>query len=218
MPEDLDVKIRKFEPGDTQDVRQIIHDTALLGEPASLFFEGREVFSDALTLYFTDYEPQSCFVAVVNSKVIGCLIGAKNTVVLESVFNKRIVPRLFYKAIKSGIFLSKKNIIFILSCLWDAAGGRLIAPDFSGEYPAILHVNVNKVFRGLSIGSRLLSRYLDYLRQEGVKGVHLATMSEAGAGFFRKKGFKLLYTSKRSYFRPVLHRDVPLYVYGMKLA
>lgn len=212
-----DIKIRKFESTDTQNVRKIFHDTAFLGEPASLFFEGREVFSDALTLYFTNYEPQSCFVADINSKIVGCLVGAKNKIVMERIFKAKIAPGLFYKAIRDRIFLNKKNIIFILSCCWDAMRGRLVAPDFTKEYPAILHINVSREFRGQNIGSRLISSYLDYLRGEGISGVHLATMSEAAAKFFSGLGFKLLHTGKRSYFRPVLHKDIPLYIYGMKL-
>jgi len=217
MPENFEVKIRKFEPRDKKNVRQILYDTALLGESGALFFDGEEVLSDALTLYFTDYEPQSCFVAEVNSEIAGCLVGAKNKLVLEKTFNKEIVPGLFSKAIKTGVFGNKKNIIFILGCLWDAIRGRFIAPDFSRDYPAVLHINVRNGFRGRDIGSKLMENYLNYLRQEGVLGVHLATMSEAGASFFSKQGFKLLFTSKRSYFRPVLHRVVPLYIYGMKL-
>lgn len=217
MPETLDVKIRKFEPEDTQEVRRIIHDTAFLGEPASLFFDGRDVFSDALAAYFTDYEPQSCFIAEVNSEVAGCLVGAKNKVIMDHIFSGKIAPGLFYKAVKAGIFLNKKNMLFMLCCLWDAVRGRLITPDFAKEYPAILHINVNENFRNRHIGSGLIASYLDYLREEAVPGVHLATMSEAGANFFSGQGFKLLYTSRRSYFRPVLHKDVPLYIYGRKL-
>ena len=217
MPINPEVKIRKFESADTQSVRRIFHDTALMGEPASLFFEGREVFSDALTSYFTGYEPQSCFVAEIGSEIAGCLVGSKNKIIMEKTFNEKIAPGLFSKAIKEGIFLKKKNLIFIFSCLWDAIRGRFVAPDFSKEYPAVLHININKAFRGQDIGSRLVASYLDYLRGEKILGVHLATMSDTGGKFFSGLGFKLLYTGKRSYFRPVLHKDVPLYIYGLKL-
>jgi len=217
VPEDPDLKIRKFESRDAPSVKSIFHDTALLGEPASLFFEGRGVFSDALTLYFTDYEPQSCFVAEVDSKVVGCLTGTKDKMAMEKVFNARIAPGLFYQAVKEGVFLKKKNLIFMLNCLKDALRGRFAAPDFTREYPAILHINIMSGFRGRNIGSRLIESYLEYLKKEGVKGVHLATMSDSAGKFFSGLGFKLLHTSSRSYFKPVLKKEVPFYIYGMKL-
>lgn len=211
------VKIRKFENKDKQAVRMIFHDTALIGEPASAFFEGQEIFSDALTSYFTDYEPQSCFIAEAGEEVVGCLIGAKEKAVSEKIFFHKIAPGLFYQAFKQGLFLRKKNIIFLLRCLSDALRGRLIAPDFTQEYPATFHINVSKDFRGQEIGSGLMRDYLAYLKHEKVSGVHLATMSDSAARFFAGEGFKLLHTSVRSYFRHILHRDVPLYIYGKKL-
>ncbi|MDD5725445.1 MAG: hypothetical protein PHX28_04815, partial [Candidatus Omnitrophica bacterium] len=63
----------------------------------------------------------------------------------------------------------------------------------------------------------LVSAYLDYLRSHHVSGVHLATMSDQAAGFFSAQGFRLLYKGKRSYFKHILHRDVPLYIFGKSL-
>jgi hypothetical protein len=42
-------------------------------------------------------------------------------------------------------------------------------------------------------------------------------MSDRAAGFFLAAGFRQLYKGKRSYFRHVLHRDVPLYIFGKRL-
>lgn len=217
MAPEPSVNIRRFEPRDAEQVRKITYDTALIGEPAALFFEGREIFSAALTAYFTDYEPRSCFVAEAGPEVVGCLLGAKDKVVLERIFNQKIAPGLFCRALREGILFKRKNIVFLMRCLADIARGRLIAPDFSREYPAILHINIGKGFRGLGIGGRLIRSYLDYLREERVRGVHLATMSEASAKFFAGMGFQLLHTGKRSYFRHILGRDVPLYIYGKKI-
>ncbi|MEI8348970.1 MAG: GNAT family N-acetyltransferase [Candidatus Omnitrophota bacterium] len=217
MPEEPKIHIRKFEVKDRQVVRSIIHDAALMGDSASLFFEGREIISDALSLYFTDYEPESCFVAEVNSVVAGCLIGAKNKTVSEKVIAVKISPRLFWKALNMGAFLQKKNIIFIFRCVSGLFTDGLKTPDVTKEYPATLHINIKKEFRGLHVGSNLMGAFLEYLKENKISGVHLATMSDAAANFFSKHGFELLYKGKRSYFRHILHRDVPLYLYGKKL-
>jgi GNAT superfamily N-acetyltransferase len=217
MSIETEVKIRKFEAKDRQAVRQIAHDTALMGESASLFFEGKEVISDAFSLYFTDYEPGSCFVAEINDQVVGYLIGARRKVCAEAVFNGQLALPLFFKALKSGIFLKIKNLFFIFSCLRDLLVNGIKTPDFTRKYPAILHLNIKEGFRGQEIGTKLIAAYFDYLKSEKISGVHLATMSEQAASFFLSQGFQQLYKGKRSYFRHILHRDVPLYIFGKLL-
>jgi len=209
--------IRKFNPVDRKSVRQISHDTALMGEPATLFFLGPEVISDALSLYFTDYEPGSCFVAEVNGQVVGYLMGATKKITAERIFNKKIALPLFFKALKSGIFLKLKNLFFIFSCLLDLLKNGIKTPNFSKKYPATLHINIREGFRGENIGVQLIEAYFCYLKMKGVAGVHLATMSDKAANFFFLQGFKLLYKGKRSYFEHTLHKEVPLYIFGKLL-
>jgi ribosomal protein S18 acetylase RimI-like enzyme len=212
-----EIKIRKFEAQDRAAVRQIVYDTALMGESAALFFQGQEVISDAFSLYFTDYEPGSSFVAQVNDQVVGCLIGARRKVCAEAVFNGQIVLPLFFKALKSGIFLKIKNIIFIFSCLKNLLINGIKTPDFSRVYPATFHLNIKGGFRGQELGSKLIAAYLEYLRDEKIGGVHLATMSDRAAKFFSSQGFQQLYQGKRSYFKHILQKDVPLYIFGKLL-
>ncbi|MCX5706283.1 MAG: GNAT family N-acetyltransferase [Candidatus Omnitrophica bacterium] len=217
MPQEFKLNIRKFQPQDREGVRSIFHDTAFIGQPATVFFDGRAVISDALTLYFTDYEPHSCFVALVNSEVVGCLIGAKDKAVADKVIRDKISANLFWQALSKGVFLKKKNLIFMFNSLASMFKCEFKAPDFTREYPATLHINIKKEFRGLDIGSKLINAFLSYLLEEKVRGVHLATMSDQGADFFSKLGFNLLHQGERSYFSHILHKAVPLYIYGKKL-
>lgn len=212
-----DIIIRKFQPKDKDQVRKISHDTAFIGESAAVFFEGEKIISDSLTLYFTDYEPESCFVAEADGEIAGYLIGAKSQIFSEKIINSKIAPRLFWEALKSGVFFNKKNMIFMLNSLSGMMKGEFNLPDFNKEYPAILHINIKKEFRGLDIGSQLIRAYLDYLREEKINGVHLATMSGGAGEFFSKQGFNLLHEGKRSYFKHILHKDTPVYIYGKKL-
>lgn len=214
MAQETDIVIRKFKGTDREAVRDITFNTAFMGEPASVFFDDREVISDALSLYFTDYEPESCFVAEANLKVIGSLIGAKSKIKAEKTFKHQIALSLLVKAFKRGTFTKRANRRFIFSCLLSLISGGLNSPDFTKEYPATLHININNGFRGLNIGTKLVNAYLGYLKSQKVSGVHLATMSDLGAKFFYRQGFSLLYKGKRSYFRPILHQDVPLYIFG----
>ncbi len=56
----LEILDRVIKENNLKKVRKISWDTALLGESGSIFFDNEEILSDVLTLYFTDYEPESC--------------------------------------------------------------------------------------------------------------------------------------------------------------
>jgi len=212
-----EIIIRRYEKNDRSFIRDISWDTAFMGEPADIFFSSKKILSDFLTLYFTDYEPKSCFSAEYNGKVIGYLIGAKNTTVLNKVFQLRILSRLLIQIVSSGILLKKKNLILFSNFLISYLRQEFEIPDFSKDYPATLHINLDKNWRSLHAGSRLIAAYLGYLTEEKISGVYLATASDKAAGFFERQGFVLLYKGRRSYFRYLLHRDMPIYIYGKKL-
>ena len=214
MPE---VVIRSFRREDRDRVRDIAWNTAFLGEPASAFFDDKEILTDFLTAYFTDYEPESCLVAEVEGRVIGYLVGTKNTVLLEEVCREKIVLHLLAKAWVRGTLLRRKNIIFLFHFVVNLLNGEFKMPDFSKDYPATLHINIEKGFRGLGIGSKLMAKYLEYLVKESISGVYLPTMSNEASLFFVRQGFSLLHKGQRSYFKYILHRKVPLYIYGKNL-
>ena len=55
--------IRAYKAGDRRKVREISYDTAFMGESPEDFFDEEEIPADEVTLYYTDYEPESVFVA-----------------------------------------------------------------------------------------------------------------------------------------------------------
>ena len=211
-----EVIIRKFNRDDREAVRKIAWETAFMGEPGSAFFDSEEILSEFLIQYFTDYEPQSCFIAEAENRAVGYLIGTKDIRQLEGVFRDKIFKPLLRRAFSSGAFLKIKNLTFGFNCLISVLRREFVMPDFSKDYPATLHINLEKYWRGQNIGSKLISAYLDYLSRERVRGVHLATMSNRAAGFFSQRGFNLLHQANRSYFRYILKKDIPIYVYGKK--
>jgi len=212
-----EIRIRQFSISDRLAVRVINYNTALLGDSAQKFFDDQEVFADALTGYFTDYEPQACFVAERDNEVVGYLIGAKDALAMDRVIMAKLVLPLLFKAFLRGTFLKLKNIVFLFDCACSLLRGEFFAPSFYKKYPAVLHINLKEGFRGQALGGRLIEVYLNYLKNEGIKGVHLCTMSDKAADFFGAQGFSLLHEGKRSYFRRYLGRDVSARIFGKQV-
>jgi len=188
-----------------------------MGEPSAVFFDDDEIFADALTIYFTDYEPESCFVAEYEGSVIGYLLGAKDVRRMDNIFADKIALPLFIKALRHRTFFNKKNMQFIFRVFLSLLKGEFKSPAFSKYHPATLHINIIKEYRAGGIGSKLINAYLDYLKEQAVKGVHFATMSDKASQFFKKQNFQLLFQAERSYFRHFLGKNVPVFIFGMQI-
>ena len=218
MPiEPSDIVIRKYEPRDRAAVRRISSQTAFLDRPKD-FVEDEEILADALTIYFTDYEPESSFVATYQNQVVGYLIGAKSLSAMEKVFRWRIFPRVFLKAIRRGILLDKKALRFFGNIILSFLKGEFFMPNIFDEHPAAFHINMDPNFRGLKAGEKLLEMYLSYLKENRIRGVYACTMSERAKTFMMKSGLKILYQTKRSYMRYVLNQEVPIYLLGTEFS
>lgn len=190
----------------------------MMGEPSSRFFSDDDMMADALTLYYTDYEPESCFVAECQGKTVGYLTGAKNTQRADEVFFKKILWRLAGKSLRRGIFLCSKNWQLFGQIFRALCDGRLAVPDIVKDYPATLHINVLPEARGSGAGTNLMAAYLRLLSDAKISGVRMATMSEKAGVFFEKNGFSILYRSTRPYFRHIIGKDVPLLIYAKRLS
>ncbi|MCK9594168.1 MAG: GNAT family N-acetyltransferase [Candidatus Omnitrophica bacterium] len=212
-----DIIIRLYYGADRDAVRQIACDTALMGGPGEIFFSDKEVLADFLTLYFTDYEPGSSFVAQSGSGVIGYLIGSRDSRKMGKIFGGKICGPLCLKMLIRGALFNRKNLVFIFHSLKSLIRGEFKCPDFSNDYPAVMHINLKAGFRGKGIGSRLIAAYLKHLKTNKASAVRLATFSDKAKDFFLKNGFSLLFQQTRSCFRYLLGRDVRVYIYGRKL-
>jgi len=211
-----DILVRKFTPEDRGAVRRISCETSFLEADRSVFIDDDEILADVLTAYYTDYEPGSSFVAVSGDKVVGYIICSTDTVKIHRVFNTKIAPAVFMKALRRGVFFRKKILIFIAHILKSIIKGEFKTPDFSKDYPATLHINIDAGYRGQDVGTRLIQTGVDFLKKRGVKGVSFGTMSDGARRFFEKTGFKVLYESKRSYMRYRINKDVSFYVLGRR--
>ena len=212
-----DIIIRKFKNEDRKAVKEICLETSFLEEPRGFFLDDDEILSNLLYLYYTDYVPESCFVAVHDGKVIGYLIGSKNVKSMDIKFNLKVFPCIILRIIYRGLLFRKHFLIFIFNVFKGFFNGDFSFPDFCADYPATFHVNIDAGYRGLGVGSRLIENYLNYLKENKTKGLHFGTMSEEAKEFFLKSGFRLLFETETIYLRYYFKRKLPYYIFGKKL-
>jgi GNAT superfamily N-acetyltransferase len=201
-------------------LRRICCDTADAGQPVEKFFPDREVFADLLTKYYTEFEPQSTFVADDGGKVVGYTTGCLDTKHFLHTMKWRIVPAIFFKALLRGTLWHPQTVRLLRTNigLW-LKGGHRTGPALD-EYPAHLHVNLREGFRGQRLGQRLVEAFCERARAASVSGVHAGVSAENAQArhFFEQLGFVELHREARMR-KPDGSGDI-LYtiLYGKKLA
>lgn len=210
------IVIRNFTPADRRQIRRISCDSAFMGEPVERFLKDRELFADWATLYYTDYEPESVFLAEYGNRVAGYIMGCCNEENYRRVFSGQIQAPCLKKAWKS-LFVEPSARVLLFNLGRSFLCGEFRRPDFSNIYPAHLHINVDAGFRCAGIGAMLMDKFLSYLVCRRVMSVRLATISKRANRFFRNQGFGLLYRRRVTYFDYLAQEEIYLSMYGKML-
>lgn len=193
------LQIRPYEPRDRAALRQICSETADAGRPIERFFPDREVFADVLTNYYTEFEPQSVFVAESGGDVVGYVTGSVDTKRFLRTMMWRIGPVAFVKALLRGTLWHPQTVrLFRANIGMWLKNGYRTGPTLD-NYPAHLHVNVREDFRGQRLGERLVEAFCERARAAGARGVHAGVSAEnlRGRHFFEELGFVELYREPR---------------------
>lgn len=188
-----------------------------MGEPAEKFFDDRKILADIAISYYTDYEPESLFIAENEQEITGYLAGCKDSRRFKKIFSLRIAPKAMLTSIFRGSLFKQKNLRFVFSLLISLFKGEMGRLDCSKEFPAHLHINVNGPFRQLGTGTQLMERYLEYLKSNNIGGVHLYSFSDAGQQFFQKLNFNKIFAQKVSYFDYLGKEGLKVFCFAKRL-
>ena len=210
---DFDIVIRAYTPGDRAALRALCFETSFL-EQSKLFVDSAEITADVLSLYFTDFEGESSFVACAQGQLVGYVIGTKNVRRMNRIFFSRVFFPILGKSIATGVFFQLKNLRFVFHCGVSLVKGEFLPKPIDQKYSALLHINVREDFRGQGVGRRLLAQFMEYLETEKVFGVHVSAFEERSKDFFFRQGFTILYSSTKTFLRYRLGRDVTQYILG----
>lgn len=208
MTDEKRFEIRKFHSADRARVRELCCMTGFLGNPIDPVFEDRELFADYLTAYYTDWEPESSFVLIMNGEIRGYLLGSRHP------FRQQCYA--FYQNI--SLFLrgmsryprysaaSKKFVQWILRTAWREVPA---APRRTAHF----HINVLQEARQVATTRALTNSYLAYLHACGEKRVYAQMVvfeDRRGAKILERYGFKVLNRSEITKYRDI--HPAPVYL------
>jgi len=182
-----DITIRPYEPRDRETVRRLCCETGFLGKPIDPIFEDRELFSDYLTAYYTDVEPESAFVLEQAGVVKGYLLGSRRPFRQQwhSFFHN---IRLFVTGMRRYRRYNEATRAFIRWILKSSWREVPAAPRRTAHF----HFNVLPEAQSLAGTHAMLNAYFDYLRACGEKAVfgQMVTFeSRRGAKVLERFGF-----------------------------
>lgn len=171
------INIRKYEAKDKENARKILFETSSMPietEKQRKFLE--LMFND----YYTEVEPDCCFVAVdEKDEAVGYILCARNFDEYSKKFKNFYLPEIK----ELGL-----NYYFI------AMGELFVHKLISKKYPAHLHIDILDVCQGQGVGTRLVNALSEHLGKTGTHGLMLSCgMGNKGAiKFYQKNNFKKL--------------------------
>ena len=172
MPE---FEIRPYQPADREAIRRICFETGYMGESIEWLWRDRESFSDLITRYYTDREPESILVAVRGPEVVGYLTGC-----VDSRRAHGAAAREIGRLVRSRALFRPGLASFLARALIDVMrdGGAPEEALSGARWPAHLHIDFLPEGRGKGLGRRIMTAWFERLRGLRVPGVHLGTFAE----------------------------------------
>jgi len=187
-----DTVIRPYRACDREAVRRVCFETGYMGEPIAWQWRDAESFADLFTSYYTDHEPESATVVEINGRVVGYLLGCRDT---RHAGNP--VAPLGRHIVKRGLLFRPGTAGVLWRSFRDIAGDaarRDLPPasDYDPRWPAHLHIDFLPEARGRGLGRTMMTGWLEALRSDDVAGCHLGTWAEnhGAISFFEAMGFR----------------------------
>ncbi len=208
MSKDRHFEIRPYEKADRAQVRELCCDTGFLGNPIDPVFEDRELFADYLTAYYTDWEPKSSFVLLVNGVIRGYLLGSRHPwrQQLYNAYNNLALGARGIFRYAGYSAASKKFVRWIMQQAWREVPAR---PRCNAHF----HLNMLPDARQVATTRALMDRYLAYLHKAGEKAVYgqmVVFQDRRGEKVFSRYGFRVVNKAEITKYRE--HHPEPVYL------
>jgi ribosomal protein S18 acetylase RimI-like enzyme len=181
--------VRNFHPSDIPHIMDICLKTAADGEDGSAMYVDPWFIGQLYALPYVIRHPELCFVATIDEVPVGYILGTADTEGFYRWMEEEFLPtvRLRYPVDRSPV---SAHEAFFLPRLH--ADKRLVRVD--PLFPAHLHINLLAHAQGRGMGSRLMTTFLQGLRDFGAPGayLHVGPANTPAVSFYRKMGFAVL--------------------------
>jgi len=201
-------ELRKFQAADRARVRRLCCETGFLGNPIDPVFQDRELFADYLTAYYTDWEPESSFVLLVDGEIDGYLLGSRFPW-RQQLYNLYQNASILLRGLSRYGGYNAASKAFVK---WVLCNGWREVPA-APRRCAHFHINLLPEARNVSSTRMLMDAYLNYLHEHGEKRVYgqmVTFESRRGSKMFERYGFRVLNRAKISKYEK-LHPE-PVYL------
>lgn len=179
--------IRPYHPDDRGVIRNICLKTAFRNRGHDLFFEDGDVFADYWVDGYLLSEPDLCFVAEKEKKVVGYLLGCSDSIRMLKIMKKKIFPKVAFKLIKRLITFQYRNSLSYRTLRWALfKSWKEVPPVPRDRFPAHYHSNISRDGIRMLGYSSLLLRFLDELEKKGIPGLYGILLEPKSGGIFSK--------------------------------
>jgi len=166
--------IRPYRSADRGAVRRICFETGMMGQSIASQYADMESWSDCLTAYYTDAEPEHAQVVVSDGEVVGYLLSTSNA---RRVWSPTLLA--IKHCLTRGACFRPGTAGFYgraaLDTLRDTLAAQRPKIDLD-RYPGHTHSNLTPAARRGGKGTELFFRLYDQLKTEGVPGMHAEVM------------------------------------------
>jgi ribosomal protein S18 acetylase RimI-like enzyme len=183
--------IRLYRPSDRDDIAEICVRTGRSGTDATGWLDRDDLLPDIYALPYVDFAPDTAFVADVDGRPHGYILGVADTRAFVERLRADWLPEFEAKHPLTGDDTPTQRFVRIAR-----KPERMLIPELA-QYPAHLHIDLLPDLQGQGLGRMLVRTLVAELASRGVPGVWLEYGPDnvnAGA-FYRRLGFEPLPSS-----------------------
>ena len=189
------LSIRAYEPSDRDSIRALVLACADRRAIPECMGSHRDMVADILSRYYTDFEPESCWLAEdASGRTVGFLLGCLSTTRRLWTMVFRIVPAVVVRSLLTGTVCHWPLIRLAKAGLSTWKNGHRVKSQALPMYSAHFHVGVSRECARCGLARELVRRFAAHANAAGVWGIHVSVVEGnlVARGFFESLGFCML--------------------------
>lgn len=193
----MNIQIENANFNDIPELEEICLLTSDSGKDGTHLYSDRRLIGQIYLTPYVLFDPSCTFVAKINGKCIGYIVGCYESKDFYTYLNNMYLPKVrnhFTNAITSN----DANVINMIQ--------NGVEYELYPNYPSHLHIDILPEGQGIGLGRKLIDTFNSNLKSHGYNGVYLGVnkYNTNAQGFYKKMGFSTLVEKPWGY---VLKKD-----------